>query len=527
MKFMVLKYIEHSERIIPNEPLRLIQRDEQFEHIAQFKTLIKAKDDPNDTSYFMTTKYYEGGTLGNTKYGFSFNFVISVGKQLVQGLKDIHMKMSLIHRDIKLDNIALDQVVVENNEIQSAIIKVIDFESAVSIQNQGALEEEMYHATKSYRCPDDILLSTKSEIYALGLILFRMLYGTYGERDELHVSQNFKGQQDYTEQMKKSLDVNTRLHRTIMDDCRMKRLLKRMLSYNPHQRPELDEIDFELSIINTAVDPPIPLPCLRIDESYRQKRCFEPKSVYLEDIADMFNVDVLSMTPENILSFCDNNECAGLSSDYFIQDTCVMIICKIMNVEPHPDKNQTRKLCKLEKEHLNKLGYAMKEFELNLGQNLSRVNKLFEKQRKNKNPKEILDMVNENLEVNPNLKKTASDILQLVDMIRPQLNLLSTPSSDTENIDDGDSRFLKLFPISNGSSSQKPTKIVKVQCLNGGDEKTIDVTNFDVMGTQCQQRFQNEKLIAILKQNKFVDLLEELQDGETYVVITRDYFLNK
>ena len=31
-EILVLKYIEHSERIIPNEPLRLIQRDEQFEH---------------------------------------------------------------------------------------------------------------------------------------------------------------------------------------------------------------------------------------------------------------------------------------------------------------------------------------------------------------------------------------------------------------------------------------------------------------------------------------------------------------
>lgn len=93
-------------------------------------------------------------------------------KQLIEGLNYIHTKKFVVHRDIKLDNILLDQ---------SGRIKICDFGVSKQVNSE---KERMFDqcGTPAYIAPEIIsgkgYKGFKADMWSAGICLYVMLIGT-------------------------------------------------------------------------------------------------------------------------------------------------------------------------------------------------------------------------------------------------------------------------------------------------------------------------------------------------------------
>lgn len=122
---------------------------------------------------FITMEYVSGEDLKRTlmRIGqLSPGKAIIIAKQICAGLTAAH-RMGVIHRDLKPQNIMLDQ---EGN------IRIMDFGIARSTQAKGLTATGVIIGTPEYISPeqlDDLELDPRSDIYSLGIILYEMLTG--------------------------------------------------------------------------------------------------------------------------------------------------------------------------------------------------------------------------------------------------------------------------------------------------------------------------------------------------------------
>ena len=91
-------------------------------------------------------------------------------KQIIEGLGYIHSK-SILHRDIKLDNILLDGL---------GRVKIADFGVSKLVQRGEVMREQC--GTPAYIAPEIIrdqgYTGFKADLWSAGVVLFAMLYGT-------------------------------------------------------------------------------------------------------------------------------------------------------------------------------------------------------------------------------------------------------------------------------------------------------------------------------------------------------------
>lgn len=122
---------------------------------------------------FITMEYISGEDLKRTlmRIGqLSPGKTIIIAKQICGGLTAAH-RMGVIHRDLKPQNIMLDQ---EGN------VRIMDFGIARSTQAKGLTETGVIIGTPEYISPeqlDGLELDQRSDIYSLGVILYEMLTG--------------------------------------------------------------------------------------------------------------------------------------------------------------------------------------------------------------------------------------------------------------------------------------------------------------------------------------------------------------
>ena len=115
-------------------------------------------------------------------------------KQLLSGLKYIHTQKFVVHRDIKLDNILLDQ---------SGRIKICDFGVSKQVKSEKERMTEQC-GTPAYIAPEIIseqgYKGFKSDMWSAGVCLYVMLVGTVpfraGSMKELH-KMIMKGKYDF------------------------------------------------------------------------------------------------------------------------------------------------------------------------------------------------------------------------------------------------------------------------------------------------------------------------------------------
>ena len=122
---------------------------------------------------FITMEYISGEDLKRTlmRVGqLSPGKTVIIAKQICSGLTAAH-RMGVIHRDLKPQNIMLDQ---EGN------VRIMDFGIARSTQAKGLTETGIIIGTPEYISPEQlegIELDQRSDIYSLGIILYEMLTG--------------------------------------------------------------------------------------------------------------------------------------------------------------------------------------------------------------------------------------------------------------------------------------------------------------------------------------------------------------
>lgn len=143
-------------------------------------------------------------------------------KQIVEAIQYCHKKKRIVHRDLKLDNI-----MVYNNKI-----KIIDF--GFSTKMKDAKKDFSYCGTPCYMAPEIIskrsnMVHSESDIWAMGVLLYRMVIGTYPFRG--------KSQKELQDLIVKSeLKYPTRLSNEQVD------LLKKLQKKKITDRIKIDEI---------------------------------------------------------------------------------------------------------------------------------------------------------------------------------------------------------------------------------------------------------------------------------------------
>jgi serine/threonine protein kinase/tetratricopeptide (TPR) repeat protein len=127
----------------------------------------------HEGTQFITMEYVPGEDLKSfiRRAGhLSSGKAISIGKQICEGLTEAHA-LGVIHRDLKPQNIMIDK---------SGNAKIMDFGIARSLKSEGITGEGAIIGTPQYMSPEQVEgndTDQRSDIYALGVVLYEMLTG--------------------------------------------------------------------------------------------------------------------------------------------------------------------------------------------------------------------------------------------------------------------------------------------------------------------------------------------------------------
>jgi len=153
---------------------------ERFRNELKFARKIRHKNvcqmydlSKEEESYYITMEYVRGDDLKGMirrMGGFSAPQAITIAKQVCNGLAEAH-KLGVIHRDLKPQNIMIDQ---DGNA------RIMDFGIARSLKGKGITGAGVMIGTPDYMSPEQVEgkeTDQRSDIYSLGVILFEMVTG--------------------------------------------------------------------------------------------------------------------------------------------------------------------------------------------------------------------------------------------------------------------------------------------------------------------------------------------------------------
>ncbi len=124
-------------------------------------------------TYYITMEYVPGENLKSviqmTKR-LSLGTALNIAKQICIGLGEAH-RLGIVHRDLKPSNIMIDK---------GGDVRILDFGLARSIESKGLTASGIIIGTPHYMAPEQVqekVVDQRSDIYALGIILYEMLTG--------------------------------------------------------------------------------------------------------------------------------------------------------------------------------------------------------------------------------------------------------------------------------------------------------------------------------------------------------------
>jgi len=200
--------------------------------------ILKRTDHPNivrlyefyeDEKYFhLVTEHVEGGELFDYLIKFKMltepiaaNFM----RQVLSAVSYCHSN-NIVHRDLKPENLLLDK------EAPDATVKIIDFGTSTITDSKMQLTQK--YGTAYYIAPEVLKkdYNQKCDIWSCGVILFILLSGSppfYGRNENEILSRVQKGEFSMKDPVWNKISTSA------------KRLLKRMLDYNPKTRISASE----------------------------------------------------------------------------------------------------------------------------------------------------------------------------------------------------------------------------------------------------------------------------------------------
>ena len=286
------------------------------------------QQDTNDKKmYFLVLDFMDNGNLENLNDSYrnqgkklEQNFVIKIFKQLLIGLNYLHSK-GIVHRDIKLDNILLDD---------KYDIKISDFGIAAQLD----LYSNPYSPLRScltiagrmdFAAPEiinKIKYDYKVDIFSLGLTMLCLISNNYPIKlikDKRRIISN---------------DIDTLKYNEYLI-----KLIKRMISENPSLRPNAKDAFEELNFIEIFIN--------------------DSNNIYATNFLKEKNSQKISFDKSNSSPIPDNN--------FNIKNYQNMI-----NVEPKDFERQKNEIIPSSKSHIVKSS-ELKEIEQYFPNNISQI----------------------------------------------------------------------------------------------------------------------------------------------------------
>jgi serine/threonine protein kinase/tetratricopeptide (TPR) repeat protein len=124
-------------------------------------------------AYFITMEYVSGEDLKSflrRSRELAVGTAVSIARQVCEGLAEAH-KTGVVHRDLKPSNIMIDR---------EGCVRIMDFGIARSLGAKGTTGAGVMIGTPEYMSPEQVEgreTDRRSDIYALGVILFEMVTG--------------------------------------------------------------------------------------------------------------------------------------------------------------------------------------------------------------------------------------------------------------------------------------------------------------------------------------------------------------
>ena len=277
--------------------------------------------------YFLVLEFMDNGNLENLNYSYrnqgkklEQNFVIKIFKQLLIGLNYLHSK-GIVHRDIKLDNILLDD---------KYDIKISDFGIAAQLD----LYSNPYSPLKSsltiagrmdFAAPEiinKIKYDYKVDIFSLGLTILCLISNSYPIKfikDKRRIISN---------------DIDTLKYNEYLI-----KLIKRMISENPSLRPNAKDAFEELNFIE----------------------------IFVNDSNNMYATNFLKEKNSQKISFDKSNSSPITDNNFNIKNNQNMI-----NVEPQGFERQKSEIIPPSQSHIVQSN-ELKEIEQYFPNNISQI----------------------------------------------------------------------------------------------------------------------------------------------------------
>ncbi len=149
--------------------------------------------------HYITMEYVSGEDLKNMirmMGRLSPGQAISIFKQVCEGLAEAH-RLGIVHRDLKPSNVMIDR---------EGRAKIMDFGIARSVETKGITGVGVIIGTPEYMSPEQVEgkdVDRRSDIYALGVILYEMLTGRVPFEGDTPLSVALKHKTEVPEDMTK------------------------------------------------------------------------------------------------------------------------------------------------------------------------------------------------------------------------------------------------------------------------------------------------------------------------------------
>lgn len=185
------------------DAIRRFQREAMSASQLLHHNIVEVYDvDEEDNQQYIVMEFVQGTDLKSFIHQnapISLELVVSIMSQILSGI-DVAHKNRIIHRDIKPQNI----LITNQNEV-----KITDFGIAIALSDTSITQTNTLLGSVHYISPEQARGSnatTKSDIYALGVVLYELITGSVPFDGESAVSIALKHFQESFPRIREGLD---------------------------------------------------------------------------------------------------------------------------------------------------------------------------------------------------------------------------------------------------------------------------------------------------------------------------------